>query len=51
MVVKGNVEIPSDLQGILYEKVDEAGMWKMKLVKEIQAVGIYVDLGEVVKTL
>lgn len=44
MVSKESIEIPSDLQGILYEKHDENGAWKIKLLKEIQAAGIYVDL-------
>ncbi len=44
MLTKGDIEIPSDLQGILYEKFDPSGAWKIKLLKEIQAVGIYVDL-------
>ncbi|GAB3856648.1 hypothetical protein GCM10028822_29280 [Hymenobacter terrigena] len=44
MLVKEEVEIPSDLQGILYEKHDAGGAWKIKLLKEIQAVGIYVDI-------
>ncbi len=44
MIVKGDIEIPSDLQGILYEKYDLSGAWKIKLLKELQAVGIYVDI-------
>lgn len=44
MIVKENIDIPSDLQGILYEKHDSNGAWKIKLLKEIQAVGIYVDI-------
>lgn len=44
MIVKGEVEIPSDLQGILYEKHHTSGAWKIKLLKELQAVGIYVDI-------
>jgi hypothetical protein len=43
MLKRGNVEIPSDLQGILYTEYDEAGAWKMKLVKELRAVGINVN--------
>lgn len=50
IIVRDDVEIPSDLQGILYEKYDSAGAWKMKLLKEIQAVGIYVDLNAVVSS-
>jgi predicted nucleotide-binding protein len=51
MLVKGDLDIPSDLQGILYEKVDESGNWRMKILKELMAVGIYVDLDKVVGTL
>jgi predicted nucleotide-binding protein len=47
MIIKGNIEIPSDLQGILYERYDDNGAWRIKLLKEIRAVGIYVDLESV----
>ncbi|HEV7332720.1 MAG TPA: nucleotide-binding protein [Flavisolibacter sp.] len=43
LLVADGVEIPSDLQGILYEKYDASGAWKMKILKELAAVGIYVD--------
>jgi predicted nucleotide-binding protein len=51
MIVKDGVEVPSDLQGILYEKHDANGAWKMKLLKEMRAVGIFVDLTSVVDLL
>lgn len=44
LLKKGDMEIPSDLQGILYENYDLAGAWKMKLCKELIAVGIFVDI-------
>jgi predicted nucleotide-binding protein len=44
LLKKGNIDIPSDMQGVLYEKVDDAGAWKMKICKELMAVGIYVDI-------
>lgn len=47
---KGDVEIPSDLSGVLYENYDSAGSWKIKLCKELQAVGIFVDLAAVINT-
>ena len=50
LIVKQNVEIPTDLQGILYEKYDENGAWKIKLLKELQAVGIYVDIQSVINS-
>lgn len=44
MIVRDQVEIPSDLTGILYEKYETTGAWKIKLLKEMQSVGIYVDI-------
>ena len=41
---KDDIDIPSNLQGILYENFDASGAWKMKLCKELLAVGIYVDI-------
>jgi predicted nucleotide-binding protein len=48
LLVKGDVEIPSDLYGILYEKYDDGGGWKSKLAKELIAAGIFVDLQAVI---
>lgn len=39
-----DVELPSDLSGVLYVPVDEHEAWKMKLAKEIKVSGIDVDL-------
>jgi predicted nucleotide-binding protein len=44
LLVKDKIEIPSDLQGILYEPFDTSGSWKTRILKELMAVGIYVDL-------
>jgi predicted nucleotide-binding protein len=51
LLKKGEIEIPSDLQGILYENYDEAGAWKMKICKELIAVGIHVDMKAVAEKL
>lgn len=51
MVVKEGTEIPSDLHGILYERFDNEGAWKVKLIKEMQAVGIFVDIKAVIESL
>lgn len=48
---KGDIEIPSDLHGILYENYDKLGAWKMKICKELIAVGIYVDIESVANKL
>jgi predicted nucleotide-binding protein len=37
------VELPSDLQGLAYVVMDEAGAWKMELVRELRAAGLPAD--------
>ena len=43
MMRKGNVEIPSDLYGVIYTSMDAAEGWKLKLVKELKAAGLPFD--------
>lgn len=40
---KGNVEIPSDLFGIVYTEMDSGEGWKQALVKELKAAKIEFD--------
>lgn len=40
---KGDVEIPSDLYGVIYTELDAGDGWKMKLVKEMKAAGLIFD--------
>lgn len=42
----GKIEIPSDLQGILYTEVDDvvSGNWKSKVIKELFNAGFNVDM-------
>lgn len=40
---KGNIEIPSDLAGVLYTELDENGGWKRKLLSELAYAGIPFD--------
>jgi predicted nucleotide-binding protein len=51
LLKRGDMEIPSDLQGILYENYNSSGNWKMEICKELIAVGIYVDIALVASTL
>lgn len=43
------VELPSDLAGVEYIHLDSNGGWKWKLVSEIKAAGLPVELKEVCK--
>jgi len=40
---KGEVEIPSDLYGVIYSEMDAAEGWKLKLAKELKAAGLKFD--------
>ena len=40
---KGEVERPSDYDGVIYISLDDAGGWKLRLVKELQEAGYDVD--------
>jgi len=44
---KGNVEVPSDLSGILYHLIDDAGAWKLSLAQDMQSCGLSVDLNNI----
>ena len=43
-----SVEIPSDYAGVLYVDLDDAGGWKMKLIRELQNAGLGVDANKAV---
>lgn len=44
---KGDVEIPSDLHGVIYADLDSGGGWKLKLARELQAAGLTFDANRV----
>ena len=41
-LTKGNVEIPSDYDGVVYISLDDGG-WKMDLIRELRNVDFDVD--------
>lgn len=48
-LVKGNVETPGDISGVVYTKMDKAGAWKTQLAKNMQDVGLPVDMNTFLK--
>ena len=42
-LVKGDVEMPSDYDGVVYIPLDDADEWKIKLVEELKAAGFNID--------
>lgn len=43
LLYETGVELPSDLDGIVYVPLDPAGAWKMKLAHELASEGLNVD--------
>jgi len=43
LLYKPGVELPSDVQGVIYIEMDTAGAWRLELLAEIEAAGISVD--------
>jgi len=41
------VELPSDIQGLMYIELDKSDMWKYKLAKELKSVGYEIDTNKI----
>jgi predicted nucleotide-binding protein len=46
---RGDVEVPSDFGGVVYEPFDGGGGWKKALGRELQAAGFDIDWNVVMK--
>jgi predicted nucleotide-binding protein len=40
---RGQLEIPSDFAGVVWEAMDTAGGWKKSLCRELDAMGFAID--------
>jgi len=47
MLYESNVELPSDMAGVLYAELDSREGWKLRLAKELKATGFSVDMNKV----
>lgn len=47
-LVKGTVETPGDISGVVYTKMDSEGAWKLQMAKNMKAAGLYVDYNQLV---
>ncbi|MGN6065381.1 TIR domain-containing protein [Brevundimonas diminuta] len=43
----GELEVPSDYHGVVYQVLDAAGGWKVPLARELQGAGYSVDWGRI----
>lgn len=44
LISDGNIELPSDLQGVVYSNKNE---WKFQVLKELKAIGYYIDYNKI----
>jgi Predicted nucleotide-binding protein containing TIR -like domain len=44
VLYESGVERPSDIDGLAYIALDEAGGWKLQLIREMRAAGMDIDL-------
>jgi predicted nucleotide-binding protein len=47
-LVKGDVEIPNDISGVVYVPLDQHGAWRVALAKELRTARYPVDMNRVV---
>lgn len=45
-LVKGDVETPGDISGVVYVTMDEDGAWKMRLARNMRSAGLNVDMNK-----
>lgn len=46
-LAKGDLEIPTDFAGVVWEALDDGGAWKTGLARELKAAGYLVDWNKV----
>ncbi|WP_372241781.1 TIR domain-containing protein [Pseudomonas sp. FSL R10-1339] len=42
-LVKGVIETPNDINGVVYAPLDQSGAWKVEVVKELRACGYRIS--------
>ena len=48
VLTRGDVEMPSDVLGLVYEAMDKGEGWKMRLARELKAAGFDIDLNRAI---
>lgn len=46
-IVKGDIEKPNDISGVVYIDMDSAGAWKIALSKEMKSAGYDIDMNRI----
>lgn len=45
-LVKGDIEKPGDISGVVYISMDDAGAWKTQLAREMKSAGLEIDMNK-----
>lgn len=45
-LVKGDIEKPGDISGVVYISMDDIGAWKTELAREMKSAGLEVDMNK-----
>lgn len=48
VLIKGDIEVPTDALGIAYEKIDSSEGWKMRLARELKEAGYIIDMNNII---
>ena len=48
VLLKGDIEMPSDVLGLVYERMDNSEGWKMRLARELKGAGFEIDLNQTI---
>lgn len=48
-IVDGEIEIPNDISGVVYIKLDEASAWQLALAREMRQSGFEIDMNSLFK--
>lgn len=46
-LIKGDIETPSDISGMIYKTMDDKGYWKIEIAKEMKAMGYNIDMNKI----
>lgn len=48
VLTRGELEIPSDVFGLVYESMDKSEGWKVRLARELKAAGFEIDMNKII---
>lgn len=48
VLYRGDVELPSDMLGVVYTQLDDSGAWQLNLAKELKEAGYEIDLNQII---